>query len=67
MLELRAELADLGLTSFVKETFLGSDHLRLILTASDSKASFLQWIRLVRYCPLYVKLVVDVFWMSLRE
>ena len=56
--EVRAKLADLhvGLTTFVRGISFGEDdHLRLVVTANDSKGS-----RLVRYHSFYVKLVVDM-------
>ena len=43
------------------------DHLRPVLTATDIKIKVLPRNTLVRYHPFYVKLVVDVFWMSQKE
>ena len=59
----RAKLADLGLASFVRgKVVWEGDHLRLVRTAT-----VLQRNKLVRYHPFYVKLVVDVSWLSLKE
>jgi len=38
------------------------DHLRLVLTATDSKG-----VTKEQVSQIYVKLVVDVFWMSLLK
>ncbi len=53
-LEVRAKLADVRLASFVRgKVVWEGDHLRLALTATDSKV--LQRNKLVRYHPSYVK------------
>ena len=39
--------------------------LRLVLTATDSKGVTKEQVSQIS--PSYVKLVVDVFWMSLKE